>query len=257
MFAYFLLFFVTHLYIVSLVFSIYYHRGKAHRMLEFSKPFEHFCRFILFTVEEGISPRWLKHISAEHRLHHRYTDGPEDFTSIYNRPLFSIISIKEYRKKKEKFTWEVVEKYAPDVPVTNDWIQLNVYQKYRYLGIIFMSVIYALLFGFWYGILGFIVTYSMRYVVPFFGDFLFHTVGYKNEPGKKYDRSRNFFPIGLYFSGEELHANHHKYPNRVNFATKWYEIDFGYYVILLLEKLGWVKVLKNSAIRKKTNTEKL
>src|SRR4029453_16096666 len=49
--------------------------------------------------------------------------------------------------------------------------------------------------------------------------------------------SKNLFKVDVLMMGEGYHNNHHKYPSRINFASKKGEIDFCYPIILLLNKL--------------------
>lgn len=240
---YFFLCYLIHFFLVSMVFSIYYHRGLAHKMLEFSKPFEHFCRFMLFTIGEGVNPFWSKFMVAEHRHHHRFSDSADDYTSIHQRSLLTIFK-PDLNPRKNLFTWDHVEKYAPDITATDDWIQNNVYKKYRYLGMFLVACIYGIIFGFWYGVLGLFLTYFLNFLIPIFGAVLVHNIGYRNEANKNVDQSRNLFPFGFLMCGEELHSNHHNHPNRLNYAMRWFEIDIGYYLILLFVKLKLLKIRK-------------
>ena len=38
--------------------------------------------------------------------------------------------------------------------------------------------------------------------------------------------------------------NHHKFPSKSNFAFRWFEIDFEYFIIKLLSKLRIITLLK-------------
>ena len=52
------------------------------------------------------------------------------------------------------------------------------------------------------------------------------------------DNSRNSSLLGLLVWGEGWHNNHHAFPSSAAFGLKRREIDFGYWLIRLLEKLG-------------------
>jgi len=237
----FLLLFIAHFIIVWIVGSVYFHRGIAHSMLEFSKPAEHVFRFILWTVSLLTSPGTLKFMAAEHRFHHKYSDGPKDYTSPQNKKFKEI-----FFPNKKPFSWDDVEKYAPDVPLKEDWIQFNVYKKYKKGGMIFIAGLYGLLFGIEYAILGYLLTMLIPISMPVIGDFGFHLIGYRNEPGRNNDQSHNLLPVGFILGGEELHANHHNYPGKINFGIKWFEVDVIYYFIILLSKLNLVTIKAKS-----------
>ena len=237
-----MLLFLLHFYIVSLIFGIYYHRGIAHKLLTFSKPFEHFSRFILYTVGQGTSSDWMKYMCAQHRLHHSVSDMPCDINSPHHKPFLSYIH-KRFDKNFKNFDAKNLDKFAPEIQHTNDWVQTNIYNKFPYLGICIMGLVYCMVYNIWYGIFGIVMSYIIgKYLLMIFADYVLHHVGYRTEPNKNSDRSINFFPIAFFMSGEELHSNHHNHPGRVNQAIAWYEFDFGYYWILLFAKLRLLSI---------------
>jgi stearoyl-CoA desaturase (delta-9 desaturase) len=70
-----------------------------------------------------------------------------------------------------------------------------------------------------------------------------HKYGYSNFDND--DHSKNSLPWDFVMMGELFQNNHHKSPNSLNFAKKWYEFDPSYPVIKGLSKLGIVKVRKD------------
>jgi stearoyl-CoA desaturase (delta-9 desaturase) len=66
-----------------------------------------------------------------------------------------------------------------------------------------------------------------------------HAWGYRNYESK--DHSRNFFPAGLLFGGEELHNNHHADPRSARFRRRWFEFDVGWIYIKLM---SWVRLAR-------------
>ncbi|NBV42246.1 hypothetical protein EBR96_05705, partial [bacterium] len=58
------------------------------------------------------------------------------------------------------------------------------------------------------------------------------------------DHSTNIFILGLIDFGEGWHNNHHAFPNSARFGLKWWQIDFAWLLLQLLEKIGLVNELK-------------
>ena len=56
------------------------------------------------------------------------------------------------------------------------------------------------------------------------------------------DQSTNNMWVGLFVFGEGYQNNHHKYPKRAKFSINWNEIDMGYGLSLVAEKLGLLKI---------------
>ena len=67
-----------------------------------------------------------------------------------------------------------------------------------------------------------------------------HVFGYRNFECK--DNARNFMPIGLIMAGEELHNNHHAYPNSAKLSSKCWEFDIGWMYIRIFSLMGLLKV---------------
>ena len=63
-----------------------------------------------------------------------------------------------------------------------------------------------------------------------------HYWGYRNfEPP---DASTNMAPWGILIGGEELHNNHHAYPNSAKLSQMWWEFDVGWLWIRLFQACG-------------------
>ena len=227
-----------------MIFGIYYHRGTAHRLLTFSKPFEHFSRFVLFTVGHCATSWWMKYMCAQHRIHHATSDTPDDVRSPYHKPFLSYIH-NRFNPNFKIFDWDNLNKYAPDIPYTEDWIQIKIYNRFPYLGMCLMGMVYGLVYNLYFIPLGIILSFIIgRYILEIFADYVLHKIGYRTESNRRNDCSVNIFPIAFFMSGEELHSNHHNYPGRINQAIRWYEFDFGYYWILVFSKLRLLKINK-------------
>jgi len=65
-----------------------------------------------------------------------------------------------------------------------------------------------------------------------------HLVGYRNFDTP--DDSRNVWILGLIGLGDGWHNNHHAFPACAAHGRRWFEIDFTYLLILILERCGLV-----------------
>jgi hypothetical protein len=66
-----------------------------------------------------------------------------------------------------------------------------------------------------------------------------HYLGYRNFECA--DNARNISPWGILIGGEELHNNHHTYPNSAKLSRRWYEVDIGWGYIRLFQLFGLAK----------------
>lgn len=81
-----------------------------------------------------------------------------------------------------------------------------------------------------------IVIYAQ--IAMFFSSYVYHSaipfLHYRNYSTP--DESYNSFIAAILFPSEGYHNNHHKFPNRVSNAIKWYEFDFSNVIVKFLEK---------------------
>ena len=71
---------------------------------------------------------------------------------------------------------------------------------------------------------------------------LCHLMGRK--PYDTNDHSGNSFILGFITFGVGWHNNHHAFQSSARIGLKWWQVDFSYYGIWFLAKLGILKNLK-------------
>jgi len=77
-------------------------------------------------------------------------------------------------------------------------------------------------------------------IVNWFG----HKYGYRNF-NDTHDHSQNTLFVDFLTMGELFQNNHHKFPSRANFATRFFEFDPTYPVIKLMHWMGIIKLKNN------------
>ena len=83
--------------------------------------------------------------------------------------------------------------------------------------------------------------------------YISHTVGYSRYRIDGADESGyNDLVLGLISFGEGFHNNHHSHPSSAKFSMKWYEIDFGWYLIAFLRALKIISNVKSQKATLKT-----
>lgn len=240
--SWFWLYFILWYHVKSVIFSLYMHRGIGHRQLFFSNKMSHFCRFILW-ISNKTGPMYAETYYIRHTDHHRYADTTKDPHSPFHMSVKQMIAPWGYPA-------EILEKSPVKTPT--DWIQRNIYDRYSHQG----RWIEFLIAGALFGPLGFVIAWIIDVITEpwmgiLVGNWMFHKVGFTYEKNKnKQIKARNLLPFGIMLAGEELHANHHNDPNRVNYAKRWWEFDIGYAYAVILKQFGCITFNKN-AVKKK------
>lgn len=234
---------LLYVHILSTIHSIYNHRSLSHGSVVYDQRLIAVLHGILWLFCSSQS-RWFV---AYHKFHHKHSDNAKDGQSPKNIGIINVLLIIPafifFRAltsfRKIKFTENIeIEQLVSKTPDT------GFFYRYRPYGIWFNLALHILLFG-WIGLgicLG--VSIVASYVGVAFGNGITHLVGYQSFDNNDY--SKNVFPVGVVFSGEELHNNHHRYPGRANFADKWWEFDIGYFYICILQKLGLAKIINDT-----------
>jgi stearoyl-CoA desaturase (delta-9 desaturase) len=223
---------LTHITIVAV--TIFLHRHQAHRALDLHPVVSHFFRFWLWLTTSMITREWV----AVHRKHHAKCETIEDPHSPQVLGLRKVLWQGAELYKQEAKNPETLERFGKNTP--DDWIERNLYSRFRNLGIAAMFVIDVLLFG----PIGITIWAVQMIWVPFWAagviNGIGHYWGYRNYECA--DAARNISPIGILIGGEELHNNHHTYGNSAKLSSKPWEFDIGWFYIRVLETLGLAKV---------------
>ncbi len=226
--------------VTILAVTIYLHRFAAHRALELHSWVQQFFRFWLWLTTGMITREWV----AVHRKHHAACETEEDPHSPRIKGLKQILffGVEEYRM--EANCKQTIERYGSDI--SNDWIEKHLYRSHPVLGLGFLLLVNFILFG----ILGLTVWALQMIWIPFWAAGVIngvgHTWGYRNF--ESHDASTNIFPFGFFIGGEELHNNHHAYPNSAKFSRKAWELDLGWVWIRIFQALGLARVRSSGPI---------
>jgi fatty-acid desaturase len=218
---------LTHVTIVSV--TLYLHRHSAHNSLDLHPVLKHFFRFWLWLTTAQNTKEW----TAIHRKHHAKCETEEDPHSPVILGIRKVLT-EGAELYAEAATPETLERYGQRTP--EDWVERNVYSKYRMLGITLMAVINLALFGV-HGI--WIWAVQMMWIPVWAAGVvngIGHYFGYRNFECT--DNARNIVPFGILIGGEELHNNHHTYPNSSKLSRRWYEVDIGWGYIRLFQLFG-------------------
>jgi fatty-acid desaturase len=221
---------LTHVTIVAV--TVYLHRHSAHRALELHPALAHFFRLWLWLTTGMGTQAW----TAIHRKHHAFCETPDDPHSPVVLGLGEVL-----RRGAELYqaanTGETRAKWGKGTP--DDWIEHHVYRR-EHLGIAIMFALDLLLFG----AAGIAVWAIQMLWIPVFAagviNGIGHAIGYRNFEVP--NAATNIVPWGILIGGEELHNNHHTFPNSPKLSVKWFEFDLGWAWICVFRALGLARV---------------
>jgi stearoyl-CoA desaturase (delta-9 desaturase) len=229
---------MTHITIVAV--TVYLHRYSAHRSLELHPVLKHFFRLWLWMTTGMLTKEW----TAVHRKHHADCETEEDPHSPQIFGLSKVLwqGAELYGETTAKP--EVLDRFGKGTP--DDWMERHVYSRYKIAGIGTMMIIDLLLFG----VAGLTIWAIQMIWIPFFAagviNGIGHYRGYRNFECP--DAARNIVPWGILIGGEELHNNHHTYPNSAKLSAKPWEFDVGWMWITLFKMFGLAKALSTGPV---------
>jgi stearoyl-CoA desaturase (Delta-9 desaturase) len=207
--------------------------------------------FILTYVCQGSSYLSAKGYAILHRMHHAYSDTELDpHSPHHSENLFDMMwktkniyndCVNENVQVEERFTkdiphWEALDKFASSYWSRVTWGTF-------YVMVYFLAItVWELPGTHWamYGLLP--IHFLMGPIHGAIVNWSGHKYGYANFDNN--DQSKNSLILDFLMMGELFQNNHHKLPNRTNFAVKWYEFDPTYPLVKLLSILGIIKLNK-------------
>ncbi len=189
-----------------------------------------------------------------HRLHHAYTDTEDDpHSPSFSRNAFDLMN-QTRKKYADIFNGRLVveEKFLKNLP---DW---PAFEKIAHPWItrLLWIVVYTLFYLYYASSPWLFLLLPLTIAIgPVHGgiiNWFAHKYGTTNFAMN--NTSKNLFYIDVLMLGEAYHNNHHKFPSGINFGVKKNEIDPIYFVILLFNRMGIIRL--NKAERKIMEKEK-
>jgi len=220
----------------NVVTTVYLHRALAHRALTMSPGLTNVCRTLTWLLT-GIRPRqW----AAVHRKHHAFTDEPQDPHSPAQLGWLRVQLTNVLLYRRVARDPEQVARHARDLPATrlDRWLF-----DHALIGLGITTAIVVLLMG-PIGFLAmgfhFVLYLSLSAAVNAIG----HTFG-----TRPYENSAtNLQWLALLTCGEGFHNNHHAAPTSARFALEARQLDPGWWLIRIAQRLRWVSVRHDSPI---------
>ncbi|KZY29107.1 MULTISPECIES: fatty acid desaturase [unclassified Oleiphilus] len=213
--------------------TLYLHRHSAHNALDLHPALKHFFRFWIWLSSAQNTKEW----TAIHRKHHAKCETDEDPHSPVAKGLKTVLLTGAELYKEEAANAETLKRYGQRTP--DDWLENKIYTPHKMKGVVLMGAIDI----FFFGLAGITIWAIQMMWIPVFAAGVIngvgHAIGYRNFECK--DASRNISPWGFFIGGEELHNNHHTYPNSAKLSVKPWEFDIGWFYIRILSALGLAK----------------
>ncbi len=235
------LFFIAHWYLSAFSQTFFLHRYAAHGMFTMSKAWERF--FFIFTfITQGASYFSPYGYGVLHKMHHAFADTEKDphspsfsknlmdmmwgtyirFNDIIHRNL-----VTDPRFTRNVPQWKWFDYVADHLATRTTW------------SIGYFIFYYAFATAWWQWLF-FPVTLFMSPVHGAIINWFAHKFGHREF--EMSNTSTNLYPIDLFTMGEGYHNNHHRFDSNPNFGVKWYELDPGYVVIKVLDKLKIIQL---------------
>jgi stearoyl-CoA desaturase (delta-9 desaturase) len=216
-----------------------YHRLLTHRGYKIPRWLE-YCLTVCATLAlEGGPIFWV----ATHRIHHQFSDQDGDPHSPVEGTWWAHMGWILVGKSMHHDT-STLARYVPDLAKDKFYVWIT---KYHYVPLIAVGVI-LLAAGGWPVVLWGIF---LRTVVGLQTTWLVNsaTHSWGTRRYKTRDLSTNSLWVALLTWGEGWHNNHHAHPTSARHGLKWYEIDFNWYGIWMLNKLGLAQDLRVADVR--------
>ena len=203
--------------------TVCYHRAITHKSLKLHPVVRNVLTFFAMMNGSGSPLSW----AANHRLHHAKSDTPEDISSP---------RIGGFWWSHLRWLWQAgpapVSKYCRDIdtPAYRVWTRIQI-----------PMVVIAFFAGLPFGLAAFFWIGPIRLTLALHAQCFVNSICHmRPDAGPDEATAQNVRWLSLlhFFQGENWHQNHHDRPGSARLGWTPLQLDFGWYTILLLEKLG-------------------
>jgi sn-1 stearoyl-lipid 9-desaturase len=230
----------------SLGIGMGYHRLLTHRGYKIPTWLE-YCLTVCATLAlEGGPIFWV----ATHRIHHQFSDQDGDPHSPVEGTWWAHMGWILVGKSMHHDT-STLARYVPDLAKDKFYVWIT---KYHYVPLIVVGVILLAVGGWPIVLWGIFLRTVVGLQTTWLVNSATHSWGTRRY--KTRDMSTNSLWVALLTWGEGWHNNHHAHPTSARHGLKWYEIDFNWYGIWMLNKLGLARDLRVADVREDERAKK-
>jgi stearoyl-CoA desaturase (Delta-9 desaturase) len=221
--------------------TIGFHRMFTHGGFQTYRPIRY-----AFAIFGGLAESSLLEWVARHRIHHKYSDCEGDPHGAHEGFWHAHVGWLFNARSKEEVDAEIAT-YAPDLQKDPVLVFLQMYHGWMQIGnVVLLLAVGAALGGTHMAMSFFVWGFMIRKVVLMHTTWMVnswcHTFGYRTYETR--DTSTNSMLVGILALGEGFHNNHHYDPTNVRHGRKWYEFDTSYWLIRLMQALGFAWNIK-------------
>ena len=237
---------ITHITITSM--SLSFHRFHTHKGVTLNPILDTVMQLNLWLVGGMSKLDWV----SVHIYHHAHSDKEKDPHSPVQKGLMHVLflGVFDYAKARESAPVMKIKK-----TIKRNKLEQFIADK-SLLGVVMLTLFNLIMFGPKYGSILSLINFLVSPIFAVGGVNGFaHWWGYKNH--NYHDNSKNLgfvFPLNFLICGELDHNNHHAHPKSCSFRHKWFEFDWGYFYINLLDKLKLANI-KNAYTPKSLKVE--
>ena len=179
-----------------------------------------------------------------HRMHHAYSDTEKDpHSPHFIEDVWGLmIKTKNIYLDYVKFKIEPEPAFRDRYPSWPLIDRIGDLWVTRLLFILAYIAFYVYFAEYWWMFLLLPIHFLMGPIHGAIVNWCGHKYGYSNHDND--DHSKNTLPLDFLMMGELFQNNHHKSPNSVNFANRWFEFDPSYPIIKLLHHLRIIRLRK-------------
>lgn len=217
-------------------------------MFTMSKGWERFFHLLTY-VSQGPSYLNPRGYAILHRMHHAFSDTPQDPHSPRNHR--GVMAMMWATKEKyDDYAYDRVQPEPRFDGGTPSWPALDKLgqswpARFAWMGLYTAAYVKLATAPWMYALLPF--HYLMGPVHGAIVNWCGHRYGYRNYDNS--DDSRNTLLVDFVTLGELFQNNHHKFGMAPNFAARRFEIDPTYAVIRLLAALGVIQLASEQKMR--------
>jgi stearoyl-CoA desaturase (delta-9 desaturase) len=208
-----------------------YHRYFSHRSYKLNR----FFQLLLAILAQSSGQKSVLWWAAHHRVHHQHSDKDPDIHSPGLRGFWWAHVGWVISNDHDSYDPRLIQDFAK-------FPELRFLDRYHWLPVVGLGAIIFFTGGLGAFLWGFVFSTVLLYHATFCINSMAHVWGTRRFATP--DDSRNNLWLALITLGEGWHNNHHRFKHACRQGILWWEVDFTYYSLRLLNWMGIARDLR-------------